>query len=426
MKTDVQKAGSCRVKLAVEATAEEIDPIYKAVQSAFTAQVKLPGFRPGKAPWEQIEKLHSGAIREEIQRRVVRKLIEASHDAKVDYVALVDIEGLRSGKGEGASATFVLDVKPEFKLPDPAKWRVKKLDETVGDKEIEERLASVRRMAASFKEATAEDVATEDDLLAISFTSNLDPEKISAAAKHYASDDEYWVQLREDAFIPGLKDALLGKKVGDKVALKASYPKDFRIEDLKGKRVNYDITVKSMRKLVPADDATVLARFGAKDMDELVKAVTDNLKAAKKYAEEERATKELCALIEKSAKFDLPERVLNDRIYDELYVDAAKPLETYKGDAEALRKSDAYKDATTRATAALRRAYVLLALAKAQNITLTEAEINEALDRLSQSSGLAREELTKRMIRNDRLQGFLDHTLENKMLGELLKTCAVL
>ena len=50
----------------VEATAEEIDPIYKGVRSAFTAQVKIPGFRPGKAPWAQVEKLYSKNIQEEI------------------------------------------------------------------------------------------------------------------------------------------------------------------------------------------------------------------------------------------------------------------------------------------------------------------------------------------------------------------------
>lgn len=426
MKTEVQKVGACRVKLSVEATAEEIDPIYKGVRSAFTAQVKLPGFRPGKAPWERIEKLYGKGIQDEVNKRVVRKLMEAREEAKVRIAALVDVERLKSAKGEGASATFVIDVEPEFKTPDTKKWQVKKIDDTVTDEEVQTRLNEVRRMAASFREATADDVATADDLVAIAFSSDLDKETLSDAAKHYAADDEYWVQLREDAFIPGLKDALTGKKLGETVEFSAQYAKDFRLTDLAGKDVKYTVTLKSMRKLTPADDAAVVARFGVKDMDELKGSVTENLKASKKYAEEQRASKELCEAIEASVKFDLPERVLDERIYDELSMDPSKPLETFKGDAEALKKSDVYKAAADRAAKTLRRTYVLLRLAEEREIKLTSEEMEAALDRLSQATGLKRPELMRRLVDNGRMDEFMERELASKMLGELLKECATL
>lgn len=426
MKTEVQKVGACRVKLSVEATAEEIDPIYKGVRSAFTAQVKLPGFRPGKAPWERIEKLYGKGIQDEVNKRVVRKLMEAREEAKVRIAALVDVEQLKSAKGEGASATFVIDVEPEFKTPDTKKWQVKKIDDTVTDEEVQTRLNEVRRMAASFREATADDVATADDLVAIAFSSDLDKETLSDAAKHYAADDEYWVQLREDAFIPGLKDALTGKKLGETVEFSAQYAKDFRLTDLAGKDVKYTVTLKSMRKLTPADDAAVVARFGVKDMDELKGSVTENLKASKKYAEEQRASKELCETIEASVKFDLPERVLDERIYDELSMDPSKPLETFKGDAEALKKSDVYKAAADRAAKTLRRTYVLLRLAEEREIKLTSEEMEAALDRLSQATGLKRPELMRRLVDNGRMDEFMERELASKMLGELLKECATL
>lgn len=426
MKTEVQKVGACRVKLSVEATAEEIDPIYKGVRSAFTAQVKLPGFRPGKAPWERIEKLYGKGIQDEVNKRVVRKLMEAREEAKVRIAALVDVEQLKSAKGEGASATFVIDVEPEFKTPDTKKWQVKKIDDTVTDEEVQTRLNEVRRMAASFREATTDDVATADDLVAIAFSSDLDKETLSDTAKHYAADDEYWVQLREDAFIPGLKDALTGKKLGETVEFSAQYAKDFRLTDLAGKDVKYTVTLKSMRKLTPADDAAVVARFGVKDMDELKGSVTENLKASKKYAEEQRASKELCEAIEASVKFDLPERVLDERIYDELSMDPSKPLETFKGDAEALKKSDVYKAAADRAAKTLRRTYVLLRLAEEREIKLTSEEMEAALDRLSQATGLKRPELMRRLVDNGRMDEFMERELASKMLGELLKECATL
>lgn len=426
MKTDIQKVSACRVKVIVEATAEEIDPIIKGVRSAFTAQAKIPGFRPGKAPWAQVEKLYSKSIQEEINQRVTRTMIDKTYEEVKNIATLVNIEDFKVAQGEGASVAVTIDTVPEFELPDTSKWQVKKMNLEVTDEEIAERMDGLRQMAASFEEGTAEDVATEKDLIAISFTSDLDKEALSDSAKHYAADEEYWVQLREDAFIPALSTVLLGKKIGETVEHSATYADDFRVTDLAGKTVKYSITIKTMRKMRPASDEGMLSRFGVKDMDELRSNLIENIKASKKYGEESRATKELCDAIEGSVSFDLPERVLEERIYDELAMDPSKPLETFKGDADELRKSDVYKAAETRAINTLRRSYVLTALAKSREVTLSQERVEAALDRLAQATSLAKKELIRRLSNNGRLTEFLDRELCTVMLEKLLEECAVL
>lgn len=426
MKTDVQKVSSCRVKVIVEATAEEIDPIMKGVRSAFTAQVKIPGFRPGKAPWAQIEKLYGKNIQEEINQRVTRTLVDKAYAEVKNIATLVNVEDFKAAQGQGASVAVTIDTIPEFDMPDIAKWQVKKMNLDVTEEEIAERMDSLRQMAASFEEGTAEDVATESDLIAITFTSDLDKETLSDAAKHYAADDEYWVQLREDAFIPALSTVLLGKKIGETVTHSATYAEDFRLTDLAGKTVNYTITIKTMRKMRPATDESMLTRFGVKDMDELRTNLTGNIKDSKKYGEESRATKELCEAIENSVSFDLPQRVLEERVYDELAMDPSKPLETFNGDADELRKSDVYKAAEERAIRMLRRTYVLTRLAKERDVKLSQERVEAALDRLAQATKLAKKELIRRLSDNGRLTEFLDRELCAVMLETLLEECAVL
>jgi trigger factor len=426
MKTDIQKVSSCRVKVIVEATAEEIDPILKGVRSAFIAQAKIPGFRPGKAPWAQVEKLYAKSIQDEINQRVTRKLIDKTYEDVKNIATIVNVEDFKVEQGQGASVAVTVDTDPEFELPEVAKWQVKKMDLEVSDAEIAERLDGLRQMASSFSEATADDVATENDLIGISFTSDLNKDELSDSAKHYAADEEYWVQLREDAFIPALSTVLLGKKVGETVNHSATYAEDFRVTDLAGKTVNYTITIKTMRKMRPADDAGMLARFGVKDMDELRANLVANMKDSKKYAEESRASKELCEVIENSVSFDLPERVLEERIYDELAMDPSKPLETFKGDADELRKSDVYKAAEDRAVRTLRRTYVLTRLAKEREVTLSQERIEGALDRLAQATNLAKKELIRRLSNNGRLSEFLDRELCAVMLEKLIEECAVL
>lgn len=426
MKTDIQKISSCRVKVIVEATAEEIDPILKGVRSAYIAQAKIPGFRPGKAPWAQVEKLYGKSIQDDVNQRVTRNLIDKVYEEVKNVATLVNVEDFNVAQGKGASVAVTVDTIPEFDLPDTAKWQVKKMNLDVTDEEIAERLDGLRQMAASFGEATADDVATEQDLIAISFTSDLDKEALSDAAKHYAADEEYWVQLREDAFIPALSTVLLGKKIGETVEHTATYAEDFRVTDLAGKTVKYTITLKTMRKMRPASDEDMLKRFGVATVEELRTNLVDNMKNSKKYAEESRASKELCEVIENSVSFELPERVLEERIYDELAMDPTKPLENFKGDADELRKSDVYKAAEERAVRSLRRTYVLTRLAKDREVTLSQERVEEALDRLAQATNLAKKELIRRLSNNGRLTEFLDRELCAVMLEKLVEECAVL
>lgn len=426
MKTDIQNVAPCRMKVTVEASAEEIDPIIKGVRSAFTAQAKIPGFRPGKAPWAQIEKAYGKSVQEEINQRVTRQLVDGAYEAVTNVATLVNLENFKVAQGEGASVVITIDTVPEFEMPEIAKWQVKKLNIEVSEDELNERMESVRKMAAAFEEATAEDVATVDDLIAINFSSDLDKDALSDAAKHYASDEEYWVQLREDAFIPELSKVLLGKKCGETVQHTATYADDFRVTDIAGKTVNYTVTIKTMRKMRPATDEKVLERFGAKSMDELRESMMANLKDSKKYGEESRASQELCAAIENSVSFDLPARVLEERIYDELSMDPSKPLENFKGNAEELRASDVYKAAEERAVRALRRTYVLTKLAKDRDVKLSQDRVDAAMDRLAQATGLDKKELVRRLSNNGRLTEFLDRELCAVMLETLLEECAVL
>ncbi len=426
MKNNVKKVDACRVKFTVEATAEEIAPIYKNTRAAFVAQAKVPGFRPGKVPMDQIVKLYGKDMNERIQQNVLSLMLDEHKAANLKIVSVIDVEEVKIIEKEGAQATFILDVQPEFASPDMECLKVAKMNVDVADADVDNQMAELRRMSSTFREATEEDVATEDDLLAISFTSDLNKDELSDAAKHYASDEEYWVQIREDAFIPELKSALSGKKLGETVEHSATYPADFRVTDLAGKTVKYTITLTKMRKLAPATDETTLERFGMKSMDELKDAIQKHLAATKEQAEATRAANEISAKIDAAATFDLPERKLEFAIWDVLNRDTTKPLETFKDDIEGLKASDAYAKAKEEATKDLRRLYVLTQIAHERGVKLEAAEFDAALDRIGSHMGLKRNEVINRLKNNERMDEFLTRELATKMLDILVKECAVL
>ncbi|MDO5462351.1 MAG: trigger factor [bacterium] len=426
MKNDVQKISACRANVTVEATAEEIDPIFKSVRASFTKQVKLPGFRPGKAPWAAIEKQYGDAIKEETAKQVTRKLMDAVQEAKLKVATVVTIEDYKAEPGAGASAKIVLDLEPEFDLPEVSTWNVKKMETEISDDEVTAKIAEVRQMMSTFAEATADDVASEEDILAIDFTSDLNPEGLSDAAKRYVSDTNYWTQIREDAFIPGLKAALTGKKLGETVEFASTFPEDYAIPEVAGKTVNYKVTLSTLRKLKPATDEELVSRHEVKSMDELRDMAKKFLGDTKKAQEAARVKAEINNAIAAWATFELPERILDERIYDVLATDNTKPLETFKNDHEGLLKSDVYANAKKQATDRLHVTYTLEKLADAREVKLSNEEFEGALDRLASHVGMDKKKLVQRLLDNGRMNDFLSQERSDKMLSLLVDECAVL
>jgi trigger factor len=426
MKNDVQKISACRANVFVEATAEEIDPVFKSVRASFTKQVKIPGFRPGKAPWAVIEKQYSEAIKEETAKQVTRKLMDAVQEAKLKVATVVNVEGYKAEIGAGASATIVLDLEPEFDLPEVSSWNVKKMDAEVSDDEVTAKIDEVRQMMSTFAEATADDVATENDILAIDFTSDLNPEGISEAAQRYVSDKNYWTQIREDAFLPGLKAALTGKKLGETVTFASTFPEDYAIPEVAGKTINYTVTLSTLRKHKAATDEELISRHEVKSMDELRDMAKKFLGDTKKAQEEARVKAEINNAIAAWATFELPERIVEERIYDVLATDNTKPLETFKNDHEGLLKSDIYANAKKQATDRLHVTYTLEKLADVREVKLSNEEFEAALNRLASHVGMDKNKLIQRLIDNGRMNDFLSQERADKMLTILSAECAVL
>lgn len=431
MKTEIVKEdGPCRVTVSTEVTAEEVAAIRKRVNATFAKRVRLPGFRPGKAPMARIEALYGKDIQQTVNQEIIDAVISDTQkfldEQGREMARVVDLKDFQAEPGQAATLTATLDLSPRFDLPEETKWQVKKVDAEVTDEMLEARLADVRKMAASFRNAEGEETAAEDDLAEISFTSNLSKDGLSEVAARYVSDEGYWLQLHSDTFIPGLAEALRGKKVNDAFALDVTYPADFRVEDLANKAVHYDITLKTLRKYVPADDAAVVARFNAKDMDEVRQNVKDSLGVQRQYEEGQRALNDLINAIDASVSFELPESVVDRWTYDELYSDATNPLERFKDDPEGLRKDPVYAQAQERATKRLRRNYTLLAVAKARDIKLTGEEMDGTLNSLADRLRMPVRELVRRLRENGRLNQVIEDSLCQKVLNELVPVCAVL
>ncbi len=427
MKTKIKEMGACRVKFTVEASAEDIASIYKNVRATYARNASLPGFRKGKVPAAKIEALFGAEMTQRINQQIQELCIrEAIKEAHVDSMRVVEVTDFKASQAEGATMEGLGDVPPTVELPDVSKWQVKKANAEITEEAIEAQLDDLRKSAASFKEGAADDVAGEQDLAAISFTSDLDKEALSDAAKHYAEDKEYWVQLREDAFLPGLRDALLGKKLNDSFELDSTYPADYRIEDLAGKTVHYNVTLVSLRKMTPADDAAVVARMGAESIEKLRETIVNFLTAMEERKEAARVAQDLKTAIDASLTFDIPASEVEQHALHQVTQDHPEVEKEFAGNFEGLKKDKRYTEAADAAAKGIRRVYALNAYAKANNLALSGEEFHAALERLGAQHKLSVKSVVERLHQNGAFNEFVQHETAEKVFQELTKTCAVL
>ena len=186
MKTEIVKEdGPCRVTVSTEVTAEEVAAIRKRVNATFAKRVRLPGFRPGKVPMARIEALYGKDIQQAVNQEIIDAVVSDSQkfldEQGREMARVVELKDFKAEPGQAATLTAILDLAPRFDLPEEAKWQVKKVDAEVSDEMLEARLADVRKMAASFRNAEGEETAAEEDLAEISFTSNLSKDSATRA-----------------------------------------------------------------------------------------------------------------------------------------------------------------------------------------------------------------------------------------------------
>lgn len=428
MKIDVQQAGTCRVNVIVEAEAGEIDPALRRVRAKYQQGVALPGFRKGHAPWERVEAIYGKAVKDDCDQSVMGTLYAAAREELKkggrEVAALANVEKLEYALGKGAQVTLAIDIDPTFDLPDISKWQVRKAEVAATEAEIDEGVERMRTSGSSFQDLAEAGTAVErTDLVSVGYTSDLSE---AGVASPFVAREEFWFCPESGSFVPGLGDAVAGKTVGETFAHEATYPADFRNEDVAGKTVRYTVTIKRIRRPERLDDAKLCAQANVADMGELRKRVAADLCNTKQFIEGHRVGEDLRKAILASVDFDLPETPLNRLVYDNLASDPEKPLETFAGKADELRASPAYAKARQQATDQLRLQYTLLRVAHDRKVTLAQEEFDAALARLAGNVGMDVKTLLRRLNENGRLSEFLERTLTEKVFGQLTTECATL
>jgi len=313
MQTKVEDVGDCRKAVQVQVDVAEIHDDYETVVKLFMRNARIPGFRPGKAPRERVEARFRKEIDKEVQDRVLpRAYHEMLEKEALAPVAIVDLQDVAVDTRTGLRFKAILDVKPTFKTPKYKKITIESKPVDVAESDVDEAVNGVLQRMARYVDAEQGPVA-DQDLVQIDYQAS-GPEGAPLAltgegASELTEGNDYWLPVAGDnELIPGLLDALRGQDIGASVQFTANFPEGFRVADLAGQKIGYDVKIKGLRKMqVPTLDTEVLQRIGMESEEALRTRVRTDLAAARQEQEEIRQREQVNAFLLENTKISVPE-----------------------------------------------------------------------------------------------------------------------
>lgn len=391
MKSTVEQLSPTRVRINVEVPFKELKPDFDRAYKELAKQIRLPGFRPGKAPAKLLE---ARVGREAMLDQVVNEALpsrygQAVTESEVRPLGQPEIEVTKKVYGEELVFTAEVDVRPDFNLPDLSVLKIVVDPIDVSDEDVNAELESLR---ARFGTLTGvERPAASGDFVSIDLSATIGGEDVPEAATKGLSHEVGSGQL-----IDGLDDAIVGLSAGES--------KDFTTElaagPHAGKEAEVTVTVVSVkeRELPEADDEFAQLASEFDTIDELRENLADQVRRTKRVQQAEQIRTHTLEALIGQVDIPLPESIVQAQVDSTLHNalhgvdhDEAKLAEALEKQGTTREKFDA--DARSEAEKAIKTQLLLDALGDDLDIQVSQEDLTERLVVTSRQYGIEPQQL---------------------------------
>ena len=374
------------VKLVIEASAEEFEAGLNAAYNKNKNKISVPGFRKGKAPRKMIEQLYGSQIffEDAANEIIPDAYADAAKESGLDIVSQpkVSIEQLEAGKPFIFAAEAA--VRPEVELGEYKGVEVTKADAEVTDADVEEELKKVQDQNS--RTVSVEDRAVKDgDMTVIDFEGFIDGEAFDGG-----KGENYPLTIGSHSFIDTFEEQMIGMNIGEEKELNVTFPEDYHAENLKGKPATFKVTVKEIKeKQLPELDDDFAQDVS--DFDTLAEYKDDLKKKIAERKESEAKAKKESEAIEKvveAAKMDIPQAMIDTQV-NRMLEDFAMRLQQQGLSVEqyfqytGMTADKIMEEMKPEAVKRIKNSLVLEAVAKAENIEVSEEEFEAELQKMA-------------------------------------------
>ena len=401
MKSTVEKLSPTRVRINVEVPFTELQPDFDRAYKELAKQVRLPGFRPGKAPAKLLEaRIGKEAMLDQVVGEAVPgRYTEAVTSSDVQPLGQPEIEITNKEYGQDLTFTAEVDVRPEIEFPDLEGLKITVDPIEVTDEEVDAELQNLRARFGTLK--GVERAAETGDFVSIDLSATVDGEDVPEATTEGLSHE-----IGSGQLIEGLDEAVVGLKEEESRVFTTTLAAGEHV----GKEAQVTVTVKSVkeRELPEPDDEFAQLASEFDTIDELKNSLTEQVQRVKRVQQAEQIRDKALEVLLEQTEVPLPEKIVQAQVDDTLHNaihgldhDEKRFEETLE--AQGSNREEFDNDNRTNAEKAVKTQLLMDAVADKLGIQVGQNDLTERLVLMSRQYGMEPQQLLQFLQQNNQL-----------------------
>jgi trigger factor len=389
------------VKVPVEAVRDAEDKAAKR----YATSVRLPGFRPGKAPPAMVKKRFKDAIRQQVLETLVQEAFkEVMEREKFDVASQPHVHDLKFEEGEPLSFELHVEVRPAIELANTKGFRVTRTQQPVADDSVREQVEQMREQKAQW--SPVEEKPAPGDMVRV---------RLATAEENgeFPEPREYPLVLGSGQAIAGVEELIMELKPGETAERSVRWPEDFPDEAQRGKNKPVRVELLDVkRKALPAlDDAFAREVGDFESLDALMSTVRKDLEEHAVREADAGVRQQLIDQIATANPFDIPPSWVNRLIdgYVQAYQVPEEEKERFKTEFRPVAERQ------------VRRDLIIDTIATKESLKATEGDIDDRVAEVASKRGADPGQVYASLQKAGRLNEIEQSITEDKVFGWLME-----
>ncbi len=418
---EIVNVNTCKRNLVAEIPADKVELEIDTLARKFAQRAKVPGFRPGKVPVNIVKQRYLADLRSDATQDIIQRCWkDAVETHRLEPISEPVVQDLKDEAGSPLRFTLAFEVLPELEVKD-----YKGISVTVEAVKIED--SDVEKALDELRERQAQYVPVEEGEAVDGHMLTLMVDGVFSDGSKPIHEDEVRCVIGSPETNETFSEKLRGAKVGETRTFDVSYPEGYHRRRFAGKLVHYTAVVKEIKEKHLAEPGDEFAKdFGAENLEALKARIRDELVTKGARTAEKKAREALIDDIVRRTAFDVPESLVQDELKDH-----ARRIATnlaHQGidvNKISFDWKKLFEEERPAAEQAVRRAMVLDAIARHENLEITEAELEAEFEKLAEGTGKSAAAVRAQFEKDKRIQGFRERLRQNKSLDFIFRNANI-
>jgi len=406
MKINISELSSIERKIEVEIDIETVKAELDNAYLKLKKNVKVRGFRPGKAPRSILEKQYSLKVNDDVKLKLIEesfpKVIKENKLEPVSYPSMGQCE-LKAGEPFNYTAT--IEIRPEVTLPEYNGLELKQSTTKIDEKEFEAELEKYRQSAAQMVTIEEDRPVKMGDHVVINFESFVDDKPIKDGTAK-----EITFEIGSEKFKKDLEEQLVGMKKNETREIKTIYDDTHPKEEVAGKEVLFKINLINIQnKIIPELDDEFAKDIGKfETLDELKSFIKDQLNKKAEMESKEGLNNQIISQLIKKTDFDIPKSML-DAEYQSIISRIQQNLSQYGIDPATFNENEGRAEYMEAAERNIRSNLIITAIASQEKIQIDEEDVKKGYKKIGEQMGVKDIDFLQNYYKQNKMDEMVRH-----------------